>query len=37
MHDSWTPEKFKRINGKGFLEQDIILSKLLTLELNITK
>ena len=35
MHDSWIPEKFKRINGKVFLEQNIILSKLLTLALNI--
>lgn len=36
LHNSWTPEKFKRMNGKRFLKQDIVLSKLLTLALNIT-
>lgn len=37
LHNSWTPEKFKRMTYKRFLKQDIILSKLLLSILNISK
>ena len=36
LHNSWTPEKYKLMNKKRFLKQDILLSKLLAQILNIS-
>ena len=36
LHNSWTPKKYQRMTDKRFLKQDIILSKLLALTLNIS-
>lgn len=35
LHNSWTPSKYKNMSEKEFLEQDILLSKLLAKTLNI--